>query len=86
VNCEVQTCSEIFIRVMLLMVLVFAGTSCDDLASELSEFLCEGLQSVAIFHPVQNMHISLSKTFVMRHHWIEPMVADLGRKVALCNR
>lgn len=34
---------------------------------------------------MQDIHISLSKTFVMRHHWIEPMVADLRRKVALCH-
>lgn len=59
-------------------------TSNGDLGSELSELLCEQLHMVANFHVVPDIHISLSKTFVMRHHWIEPMVADLRRKVALC--
>jgi len=71
--------------VCLTRCLCFAVTSSDDLASELSELLCEQLQSVVSFHVVQDMHISLSKTFVMRHHWIEPMVADLRRKMALCH-
>lgn len=63
---------------------IFAVTSSGDLISELSELLCEQLHLVASFHQVQDIHISLSKTFVMRHHWIEPMVADLRRKLALC--
>jgi len=63
---------------------VFVVPSGDDIASELSELLCEQLQSVASFHVLQDIHISLSKTFVIRHHWIEPMVADLRRKLALC--
>jgi len=64
--------------------LISADASDGDLIVELSEMLCEQLQSVADFHIVQDIHISLSKTFVMRHHWIEPMVADLRKKVALC--
>jgi len=67
------------------MIMFSAVTSGDDLASELSELLCQQLQSVASFRAVEDMHISLSKTFVMRHHWIEPMVADLQRKLALCD-
>jgi len=67
------------------MILFSVVTSSDDLASELSELLCEQLRSVASFHIVQDSHISLSKTFVMRHHWIEPMVAELRRRVALCD-
>jgi len=67
-----------------MYVMIFAVTSNDDLILELSELLCEQLNMVASFHQVQDTHISISKTFVMRHHWIEPMVADLRRKVALC--
>jgi len=62
-----------------------AVSSSGELVSDLAELLCEQLQSVASFHVVQDTHISLSRTFVMRHHWIEPMVADLRRKVALCH-
>ena len=65
--------------------MIFAVTSNGDLILELSELLCEQLHSFASFRLVQDIHISLSKTFVMRHHWIEPMVADLRRKVALCH-
>jgi len=64
--------------------MISAVTSNGDVVSELSEILCEQLHPVTNFHLVQDIHISLSKTFVMRHHWIEPMVADLRRKVALC--
>jgi len=62
-----------------------AVSSSEELVSDLAELLCEQLQSVASFHQLQDTHISLSRTFVMRHHWIEPMVADLRRKVALCH-
>jgi len=68
-----------------MMIVFSAVTSSDDLSSELLELLCEQLQSVASFHPLQDIHISLSKTFVMRHHWIEPMVADLRKKLSLCH-
>jgi len=67
------------------MIVIFAVMANSDLILELSELLCEQLHLVASFHQVQDIHISLSKTFVMRHHWIEPMVADLRRKVALCH-
>jgi len=67
------------------MIVISAVTANGELVLELSELLCEQLQLVASFHQVQDIHVSLSKTFVMRHHWIEPMVADLRRKVALCH-
>jgi len=74
-----------FLQSSVDKILFSAATSSDDMATDLSELLCEQLQSVASFHLVSDMHISLSKTFVMRHHWIEPVVADLRRKLALCH-
>ena len=57
-----------------------------DWIDELTESVIGSLESVAKFHPIDELHVSLSKTFVLRHHCIEPLVADLQQELALCRR
>jgi len=53
---------------------------------EIVETLIEHLRPLVEFHPVSDFHISLSKTFVVLHHWIEPLVQDLKKNLAECKR
>ncbi len=43
----------------------------------LTQKLIEHLASVGEFKHHDDLHVSLSRTFVIRHHWINPLLAVL---------
>ena len=55
-----------------------------DWIDELNRDLIRSLKHCSEFQPIEDLHISLSKTFVLRHHCIEPLLADLQQAMALC--
>ena len=54
----------------------------DSWCRELSDSLVKCLRLTNDFQMVDHFHISLSRTFVMRHHWIDPMVESLRLELA----
>ena len=53
--------------------------------SELADDVIDVLKHLD-FKRVDDFHISLSRTFVLRHHWIEPLAASLKKELKLCKR
>ena len=53
---------------------------------DLIQYLIDVLRPVADFHACEDLHLSLSRTFILRHHWIEPVVKCLRQKLAVCQR
>ncbi|KAK2156005.1 hypothetical protein LSH36_224g05029 [Paralvinella palmiformis] len=53
---------------------------------DITQYLIDVLRPVGDFHACEDFHLSLSRTFVLRHHWIEPLVKCLKQKLAVCQR
>ncbi|KAI0226887.1 U6 snRNA phosphodiesterase [Lamellibrachia satsuma] len=53
---------------------------------ELTNSLITCLRPQGEFVPVQDVHMSLSQTFPIRHHWIESLVKTLRDNVGSCYR
>lgn len=88
--CEWISCAAFFSGLnnvhkkhLIVHLILWCAVDCDWI-DELTESVISCIKHVASFHPIDELHISLSKTFVLRHHWIEPLIADLQRTVALC--
>lgn len=54
-----------------------------ELLSDLSKDIIDLLEPLP-FKAMDDLHISLSRTFAVRHHWIEPLVASLRRRFKAC--
>ncbi|XP_046994571.1 U6 snRNA phosphodiesterase isoform X1 [Schistocerca americana] len=61
----------------------FVYIPCDPSPSlhTLLEVFCNLLESIAVLKPVSDLHISLTQTVVLRHHWIDPFVDSVSEKV-----
>lgn len=47
--------------------------------------VCAAARGVALTR-VEDFHVSLSQTVVLRHHWIQPFVQSLRSALATCTR
>ncbi|ELU10712.1 hypothetical protein CAPTEDRAFT_226950 [Capitella teleta] len=63
---------------------VFIATDASD---QLRQLTCELLKSLpGEFRCMEDFHLSLSKTFIVRHHWIKDLLSSLKKQLASCQR
>ena len=58
----------------------FSVANLSTILSELTSNILQVLSPLE-FKEVDDFHVSLSRTFVARHHWIEPLAMSLKRKL-----
>lgn len=61
--------------------MIFLGPLNQNLKTKLEEIVCE----FGDLHMIESTHISLSKTFVLKYHWIDNFFTSLRKKFEKCS-
>lgn len=77
-----RVCEKSILNLDLISILL---DNCDVNINTIVTQLASVLPDVPL-KPTDNFHISLTKTVVLRHHWIEPFVESVKERISCVRR